>query len=47
MRRFVPRQESAALMLANLSWLAQGQEWRERVAQSRDAGRSAALAGFA
>lgn len=24
MRRFVPRQESAALMLANLSWLAQG-----------------------
>lgn len=24
MRRFIPRQESAALMLANLSWLAQG-----------------------
>lgn len=26
MRRFVPRQESAALMLANLSWLAQGKQ---------------------
>ena len=31
MRRFVPRQESPALMLANLSWLAQGKHGAEQL----------------
>jgi hypothetical protein len=31
MRRFVPRQESPALMLANLSWLAQGKHGAEEM----------------
>ena len=34
MRRFVPRQESAALMLANLSWLAQGKNGASELPKS-------------
>lgn len=34
MRRFVPRQESAALLLANLSWLAQGKNGASELPKS-------------